>query len=194
MDEFVDYKIEESEEIEIAEKFNEEDPNESIINCTFHKIKVNEKEANITYFFKVIDADLYIDGEISDTISVTQSPYYTVFARNPVDKKGLITLTAKGDFRRWTILQVIAQIQKETIVEYVAYKGKYTYREKKDNRNNNNNQNNDGNVTLFLVICGILIALVIGLIIAIVVFKIKNQELLEQVKHVSFQNTNYEKM
>ena len=103
-------------------------------------------------------------------------------------------MTAKGDFRRWTILQVIAQIQKETIVEYVAYKGKYTYREKNDNRNNNNNQENDGNVTLFFVIGGILIALVIGLIIAIVVFKIKNQELLEQVKHVSFQNTNYEKI
>ena len=194
LDEFVDYTIEESEEIEIAEKFNEQDPNESIIDCTFHKIKVNEKEANITYFFKVVDANLYIDGEISDTIAVTQSQYYTVFARNPVDKKGLITLTAKGDFRRWTILQVIAQIQKETIVEYVAYKGKYTYREKNDNRNNNNNQENDGNVTLFFVIGGILIALVIGLIIAIVVFKIKNQELLEQVKHVSFQNTNYEKI
>ena len=43
---------------------------------------------------------------------------------------------------------------------------------------------------MFYVIAGILFALVVGLIIAIIIFKIKNEELVEQVKHVSFQNTN----
>ena len=41
------------------------------------------------------------------------------YERNPKDNNGLITLYAKGDFRRWTILQVVAQIQQETILEYV---------------------------------------------------------------------------
>ena len=43
---------------------------------------------------------------------------------------------------------------------------------------------------MFYIVGGILLFLVIGLIIAIVIFKIKNQELVEQVKHVSFQKTN----
>jgi len=47
---------------------------------------------------------------------------------------------------------------------------------------------------MFYVVGGILLALVIGLIVVIIIFKIKNQELVEQVKHVSFQkfnSTNY---
>jgi uncharacterized membrane protein len=191
IDEFIDYKMEGGiEEIEYKEQFNEKEPNESTINCTFHKLDINKGEANITYFFKIVDAELYLTGELSDTISVTESSYFTVFARNPQDKNGLITLTAKGDFRRWTILQVIAQVQNETIVEYVAYKGKYTYREKIDNKNKNKKQEEEANPTAFFIIGGILISIVIGLIIAIIIFKIKNQELVEQVKHVSFQNTN----
>jgi len=52
-----------------------------------------------------------------------KSPYYTVYERNPADKDGKITLTAKGDLSNWVYLQVIAQIQQDTILEYVAYKG-----------------------------------------------------------------------
>ena len=44
--------------------------------------------------------------------------------------------------------------------------------------------------TAFYIVVFILLALVVGLIIAIVFFKIRNQTLLEQVKHVSFQKTN----
>ncbi len=199
IDEFVDYKIKEDENITYVENFNNNNASESIINCTFHKINVSASEANITYFLKIVDADSYIEGELSDTIAVTESPYYTVFVRNPEDKKDLITLTAKGDFRRWTIIQIMAQVQHETIVEYVAYKGKYMHREKKEeeekeeenkNKNNNNTNNSDVDPTMFYVVGGILLALVIGLIVVIIIFKIKNQELVEQVKHVSFQKFN----
>jgi hypothetical protein len=186
-EDFVDYKIVENEEIVIKENYNNKNPKLSTIECTFNKLDIDWGKANITYFFKVVYADAYYQGEISDTIAVTESPYYSVYARNPEDNNGLITLTAKGDHSRWTILQVIAQIQQETILEYVAYKGKYTYRAP---QNQGNDESSSVNPTLFYVVGGILLVLVIGLIIAIVIFKIKNQELVEQVKHVSFQKTN----
>jgi hypothetical protein len=186
LEDYVDYKIETSDELTIKENINNENPEESTIDCTFHKLDVDPSKVNITYFFKVVDADDYYEGEYSDTIAVTESPYLSAFARNPEDKNGLITLTAKGKVSRWTILQVIAQIQQETILEYVAYKGKYTYRPPK----NSEVQGESVDATAFYIVVAILLALVIGLIIAIVFFKIRNQTLLEQVKHVSFQKTN----
>lgn len=186
LEDYVDYKIQTSEELSIKENINNEKPEESTIECTFHKLDVDQTKVNITYFLKVVDAEDYLEGEFSDTIAVTESRYISAFVRNPVDKDGLITLTAKGSVSRWTILQVIAQIQQETILEYVAYKGKYTYREPIKNEV----KTESVDATAFYIVVAILLALVIGLIIAIVFFKIRNQSLLEQVKHVSFQNTN----
>ena len=186
LEEFIDYKVLVDEDLVISENINKNQPNESTINCTFHRLDIPRYTANITYFFKVVKADSYLNGEKIDTIAVTESPYYSVYARNPRDNDGLITLSAKGDFRRWTILQVIAQVQQDTILEYVAYKGKYTYRKPESGKKDSSGSG----TTMFYVIAGILSALVIGLIIAIIIFKIKNEELVEQVKHVSFQNTN----
>ena len=196
LDEFVDHKILVDENIEYKE-IKDENTKELSIECSFHKIDFDYSKANITYFFKVVDVDSYLKGEIYDTIAVMESPYYSVYARNPQDKDGLITLTAKGNFEDWTILQVIAQIQQETILEYVSYKGKYVYRESKKNDDNvgpngepTKNKESSSSATMFYVVGGILLVLVIGLIVAIVIFKIRNQELVEQVKHVSFQKTN----
>ena len=186
LEDYVDYKIQTSDELTIKENINNEKPEESTIECTFHKLDVEKSKVNITYFFKVVDADDYLEGEYSDTIAVTESRYLSAFERNPEDKNGLITLTAKGQVSRWTILQVIAQIQQETILEYVAYKGRYTYRV--PTRNEIKGESVDA--TAFYIVVFILLALVIGLIIAIIFFKIRNQSLLEQVKHVSFQKTN----
>ena len=186
LEDYVDYKIQTSDELTIKENINNEKPEESTIECTFHKLDVEKSKVNITYFFKVVDADDYLEGEYSDTIAVTESRYLSAFERNPEDKNGLITLTAKGQVSRWTILQVIAQIQQETILEYVAYKGRYTYRV--PTRNEIKGESVDA--TAFYIVVFILLALVIGLIIAIIFFKIRNQTLLEQVKHVSFQKTN----
>ena len=187
IEDFIDYKIRENEELVIKENFNNKNPELSTIECTFNKLDIDRSTANITYFFKVVYSDYYIKGEISDTIAVTESQYYSVYERNPEDNNGLITLTAVGDHRRWTILQIIAQIQQDSILEYVAYKGKYTYRAPQEE----DNEDSSGvSPTLFYIVGGILLVLVIGLIIAIIIFKIKNQELVEQVKHVSFQKTN----
>ena len=191
-EEFVDHKILDDENIIYKENINDNNPEESTIECTFHKIDIDKSKANITYFFKVVDSKSYIKGENSDTIAVMESPYYSVYARNPQDNNGLITLTAKGNLKKWTMLQVIAQVQQETILEYVSYKGKYIYREpdRSEDNNSDNNSNDSTDPTMFYVVGGILLVLVVGLIVAIVIFKIRNQELVEQVKHVSFQKTN----
>ena len=183
---YVDYKIVENEEITYKENIKE-----STIDVTFHKIDIDKTKANITYFFKVVNSDFYLTGEKSDSIAVMESLYYTVYQRNPIsDDKGLITLTAKGDFKKWTILQVVAQIQQETILEYVTYKGKFIQRPKENDIDENAESAESADTTLFFVVVGILLVLIIGLIITIFIFKIKNQDLVEQVKHVSFQKTN----
>lgn len=46
------------------------------------------------------------------------------------------------------------------------------------------------NTVLFGVIGGVLGAIVIGLIVIIVIFHIRNKSLMNKVKHVSFQKTN----
>ena len=183
---YVDYKIVENEEITYKENIKE-----STIDCTFHKIDIDKTKANITYFFKVVNSDFYLTGEKSDSIAVMESLYYTVYQRNPIsDDKGLITLTAKGDFKKWTILQVVAQIQQETILEYVTYKGKFIQRPKEIDIEEDAEGAESADTTLFFVVVGILLVLIIGLIVTIFIFKIKNQDLVEQVKHVSFQKTN----
>ena len=46
------------------------------------------------------------------------------------------------------------------------------------------------NTLLFAIVGGVLGVIVIALVIVIVVFQIKNKNLMNQVKHVSFQKTN----
>ena len=176
--------------------------NTTQIECTFNKIALNKDEANITYFFKVVDNSTHVYEEEYETIAVMKSPYYTVYERNPADKDGEITLTAKGDLSNWVYLQVIAQIQKDTILEYVAYKGVKNLRPPPKNDDDNNNGGNNNNYsesssssTVFAVIAIILIVLIIGLVVVVFIFQQRNKSLMNQVKHVSFQqnaggNTN----
>ena len=119
--EIVDYKILNSPEIEIS-KFQED--KQDVIACSFNKIDIKEGVASITYFLKIIEKNNYVYGEEINTISVTNSPYYYIYEKNPKDKDGKITLTAKGDFSNWLYLNVIAQIQINDNLEYVSYNGK----------------------------------------------------------------------
>ncbi len=204
-EDFSDFKIlDDNNELTYSEKT---EGNITQIECTFNKIALNKEEANITYFFKVVDNLTHVYEEEYETIAVMKSPYYTVYERNPADKDGKITLTAKGDLSNWVYLQVIAQIQQDTILEYVAYKGVKILRpppkeddngkeDNGDNKNNNNNYSeNSSSTTVFVVIAVILLVLIIGLAVVVFVFQQRNKSLLNQVKHVSFQqnaggNTN----
>ena len=164
---------------EIKEK-DEEDTSKIVgIKCTFNRIDIDKDKANITYFFKIVDNSSLIYGEEIETIAVMESPYYTVYKRNPTDDK--ITLTATGIFTQYAYLQVIAQIQQDTILDYVAYKGVVKIRPPKKAGKGKTN------TTLFAVIMVILILLVAGLAVAVAIIQQKNKGLVEQVKHISFQ-------
>ena len=183
-EDFTDYKIKNNNEIIFKEVKNPEDKNVTIT-CTFNRIDIDKEKANITYFFKVVENKTHVYGESYETIAVMESPYYTVYQRNPQDQSDKITLIAKGDLSNWCYLQVVAQIQQDTILDYVAYKGVKNIRKPIDD-----NSGSDGNVTLFIIIMVILLGLIIGLGIIVFIFQQRNKSLINQVKHVSFQQQN----
>ena len=182
-EDFTDYKIKNSNSLTIKEIKNEKDEKDKnvTITCTFNRIDIDKEKANITYFFKVVENLTHVYGESYETIAVMESPYYTVYQRNPVYENDKITLTAKGDLSNWAYLQVVAQIQQDTILDYVAYKGVKNIRKSPDSGGS------DGNVTLFVIIMVILLALIVGLGIIVFIFQQRNKSLINQVKHVSFQ-------
>ena len=180
-DEFKDYKIlNDDDKITYTEKKVGDD---DVIECTFNRINLDKDKANITYFFKVVENSTLVYGEEVQTIAVSQSPYYTVYKRNPSDNGGKITLIAKGKLSNWAYLQVIAQIQQDTVLEYVAYKGEVNIRKPPKT----NSGSSGPSTTVFLVVAGILLALIGGLIVIVFIFQQRNKSLLNQVKHVSFQ-------
>ena len=181
-DEFKDYKILNNDDSITYTETKEGD--DTIIDCTFNRINVDKDKANITYFFKVVENSTLVYGEEVQTIAVSESPYYTVYKRNPPDNNGKITLRAKGKLSNWCYLTVIAQIQQDTILEYVAYKGEVFIRNAPKNKSSGSS---GPSTTVFLVVAGILIALIGGLVVIVFIFQQRNKSLLNQVKHVSFQ-------
>ena len=154
------------------------------IKCTFNRLNISYDKANITYFFKVVENKSLIYGESCETIAFTQSPYYTVYKRNPsYDNDGKITLTATGKLSNWACLQIIAQIQQDTILEYVSYKGKEFIRPPEED------ETSSSNYMALIVVMIILIVLVIGLALLVFIIQQKNKGLSEQVKHISFQQS-----
>ena len=161
---------------------------ENRLYCVFNRINIASDKANITYFLKIIDSKDYIKNEKIETISLTQSPYYVTFIRNPIDSNNKITINAFGDFPQWTYLQVIAQIQQNNILEYVAYKPVYKERKIDPSDSEENNEEKD-NTSLFIGVSISLVVIIIGLVILVIYFKKRNKSLMNQVKHVSFQQS-----
>ena len=187
-DELFDYPIlDNNPEIKYSETKEEEYVD--VIKCTFNRINVEPGTANITYFFKVVYNQTHYYGEDVNTVAVTESPYYTVYKRNPsYDDNGKITLTAKGDLSNWAYLNVIAQIQQNNVLEYVAYNGIKIIRPPPEG--SIEDQSSSDHSALFIVIGVILLLIVCGLVAAIFYFQFRNKKLLSQVKQVSFQKTN----
>ena len=180
--ELIDFKIHDSPKIEYSES---DEQGLHLISCKFNKLEVDNGKANITYFFKVVENSTHVYKEEINTIAVTESPAYTVFERNPLDEGGKITLVASGDLNNWCYLNVIAQIEQNNILEYVAYEGTVQIRPNKGGSNSDKD-----NSVLFFVVGGILLMIVAALIVIIFIFQQRNKNLLNQVKHVSFQQTN----
>ena len=181
-EEYIDYKILNNDgKLDYSES---KSGNETVITCTFNKLDIEKGKANVTYFFKVVDNETYYVDESYQTIAVMESPFYAVYKRNPEDSNGRITLTAKGNLANWCILQVVAQIQKDTMLEYVTYDGVYVIR---DSPHKGSGDDESMGTTIFLIIGGILLLLIIGLVVVVFFFQQRNKSLLKQVKHVSFQ-------
>ena len=118
---FNDYKIYNNDG---TIQYKEEQNNDKVtITCIFNRIDVTDNQANVTYYLKIADAKDYIKNESFSTISVTETPFYTKYKRNPQYTDNKITLSATGDFKYWCYLQIIARIQQNNNVEFVAYDG-----------------------------------------------------------------------
>ena len=87
-------------------------------------------------------------------------------------------------------INIIAQIQQNNIIEYVAFDGNMTLKPDPNKKDEGEEEESKDNTVLFGVIGGVLAVIAIALVIVIVVFQIKNKKLMDQVKHVSFQKTN----
>ena len=185
--EFFDYKMM-NHNITIKE-----DHDKKTITCVFNKVHADGDNVDITYFLKIVDNKTYLYGEEMNTIAVTESPAYVYYAKNPLpgvdgdnDKIQIEAENLHDDIlNNWAYITVVAQIQQQNIVEYVAYNGIMKIRPAPGSNGDGSN-----NTVLFGVIGGVLGVIVIGLVVVIVYFQFKNKSLLNQVKHVSFQKTN----
>ena len=170
-----DYPILNSPELSISEKTEE---GQYIISCTFNRLDIEKGQANITYFFKVVENSTYYYGEEINTIAATESPYYTVYERNPITDNDKITLTARGNLSNWVYLNIIAQVQQNNVLEYISYNGIIFLRPNKE----------DGsNLLLFFAIGVVLLLIILGLLFVIFIIYRRNRLLLNKVTHVSFQ-------
>ena len=189
-EEFFDFQIkDDNASLTYSEKANGD---KTTIECKFNRIDVNKDEANVTYFLKIADAKDRVKKENFQTIAATETPYYTKYERNPQNQNGQITLSATGDFSNWGLIQVIAQIQKGKALEYVAYQPQLKERETPtdDGKGDGDKGGNNGNTGLFIGISIGLVIVIVGLVAIVIYFQKRNQSLVKQVKHVSFQNNS----
>lgn len=179
-------------------EYKEEDSNgNKTITCTFNRIDVPDNQANVTYFLKIADVRDYIEDENFQTVAVTETPCYIKYKRNPSHSNNKITLSATGDFKYWNYIQVTAQIQQNKALDYVAYNGVKIDKEnpnnsdkKSDDPNNNTTLNKTSKTGLIIGISVALVIIIIGLVGVIFYFQKKNKSLMDQVKHVSFQQNS----
>jgi hypothetical protein len=180
--EFFDYEIYgDKPDLTINENKNGD---KTTITCKFNRINLASNDANVTYFLKIADSKNYIDKENFETIAVTETPYYTKYERNPQSQSNQVTLSATGDFSNWGYIQVIAQIQQNKVLEYIAYKGVKMQRANPDDNPGGNGGSSTG---LFVGISVTLVILIAGLVVLVIYFQRRNKSLVNQVKHVSFQ-------
>jgi hypothetical protein len=191
--EFFDYKSM-SNKINCEVKHGVVSENSDTVECTFNQIHSDVGDINVTYFLKVVENSTYIYGEEMNTIAVTESPNTVFYVRNPQpgvgDDGDKILMKGDGYFSNWGYINIIAQIQQNNIIEYVAFDGNMTLKPDPNKKDEGEEEESKDNTVLFGVIGGVLAVIAIALVIVIVVFQIKNKKLMDQVKHVSFQKTN----
>ena len=157
------------------------------INVVFSPIDNNEN-LNIVYYLKVVPNDTHVYKESYDTVAVSESPASVVAVRNYSKSEGTVKIDIYNVTKLWVYIEVVAKIEDGDNIDYVCYEGKHEVRPYTPS---NGGSNGGGvNTVVFLVVGGVLLVIIIGLAIAFFIFKQRNQALLNQVKHVSFQKTN----
>ena len=99
--------------------------NSDTVQCIFNQIHSDLGEMNVTYFLKVVENSNYIYGEQMNTIAITESPNTVFYKRNPIagvgDDDDKILMKGDGYFSNLGYINIIAQVQQNNIIEYVAY-------------------------------------------------------------------------
>ena len=114
--EFIDYKIKnDNGTIELIEEQKYEEVNLTII---INKIDIEPNQANVTYILKMIK-EAFIED--INSIFLSESNCYNKYFKNLTDKDGKIIININGDFLNWNYIQIIAQIEKDDQIDYVAY-------------------------------------------------------------------------
>ena len=106
--------------------------------------------------------------------------------KNPQNEGGVIKIEIRDVPALWAYIIVVAAITDGNNIEYESYKGVAEVRPYVPPEGSTEGIS----PVVFIVVGGLLLLIVIGLIVAVVIFNIRNKSLLNQVKHVSFQKSN----
>lgn len=166
----------------------EQGPKGNITNISCVVNKIDGNNLNVTYILKVVSNITHVIGERCDTIAFTESPAAVVYYVNPkVNENNTVTLHAYNVPADYTFIQVIAKITEDTYLEYESYNGIFIDR---PYEGSGGILGGDVPTSVFILVGGLLLAIVVALVVTVLVFRARNQSLLDQVKHVSFQKTN----
>ena len=158
-----------------------------------HNIKIEAikcESCNVKYFVHFISRVELVEGETFDNIAVTESKgIVKEFENEKKDTNGKITFEITGIKMDFAYIQIIAHITEGPINEFISYKSIF-FEQEKSNENENTDKNKDTKsrslaiaLTVVGVVCGIII---ISLVIMVIRFKIKNEDLMDKVKQTSF--------
>ena len=156
-----------------------------------HNIKIEAikcENCNVKYYVHFISRVELVEGETFDNIAVTESRgIVKEFENGKKDSNGKITFEISGVKMDIAYIQIIAHITEGPINEFISYKSIF-FEQETSNENTDKNKDTKSRtlaiaLTVVGVVCGIII---ISLIIIVIRFKIKNEDLMDKVKQTSF--------
>ena len=171
--------------------------NKNITNLNAKFNKIDKGNVNIVYSLKVVKNKKFGEGELNDTIALSNSNSIVSQVQNQNSDKISIDINDIGDDN--TYVQVIAQIRDGPIIEYVAYNPFYLNGyippkpdnptpDNKDPNKNDGDDDDDDNKLIWIVasVGGAIFIILIVLIVIVLIYSRKTKDLLQQVNQISF--------
>ena len=188
LEDFFDYAIQGTSEIVC--KFTTSEFCDNNITCSFDQLNIDYDKVNVTYYLKIYPITSYVEGENYKTISISNKHFHYSYERNPMAEFGKIKLSACPMDLEWGVINVIAQVQEKSIIEYVSYDpifNKKPIPDKTDGEKSDDNDEEEGfDSTILIVIAVVILVIIIALVVLIFYFHRKNQAILNKVKNISF--------